>query len=130
MHMLLIGLLQLEIEVGCTHGDPPLLGQVHGAPLLLGCLLKLRKSLFAETVLWHEQSLYAMQGHLDEARALSRQLPAEAKPLMLPAVAADLYLKALEKQDFNVFATQLQNGGFTPLWYQILVKYNLMLGKF
>ena len=71
-----------------------------------------------------------MQGHLDEARALSRQLPAEAKPLMLPAVAADLYLKALEKQDFNVFATQLQNGGFTPLWYQILVKYNLMLEKY
>ncbi|BDA44570.1 NADH dehydrogenase (ubiquinone) complex I, assembly factor [Coccomyxa sp. Obi] len=70
------------------------------------------------------------KGHLEEARALSGQIPGEAKPLMLPAVAVDLYLAALEKHDFNVFATQLQSGGFTPLWYQILVKYNLMLGKY
>lgn len=72
----------------------------------------------------------AMQGHLEEARGLSAQLPREARPLMLPAVAVDLYLTALEKHDFNVFAAQLQNGGFTPLWYQVLVKYNLMLGKY
>lgn len=70
------------------------------------------------------------QGHLDEARALSKQLPAEAKPLMLPAAAVDLYLKALEKHEFNAFAPQLQSGGFTPLWHQLLVKYNLMLGRF
>ncbi|KAK9908552.1 hypothetical protein WJX75_009598 [Coccomyxa subellipsoidea] len=70
------------------------------------------------------------KGHLDEARALSKQLPAEAKPLMLPAVAVDLYLKALEKNEFNAFAPQLQTGGFTPLWHQLLVKYNLLLGNY
>jgi hypothetical protein len=49
---------------------------------------------------------------------------------MLPAVAVDLYRKALEKNEFNAFAPQLQTGGFTPLWHQLLVKYNLLLGNY
>lgn len=67
---------------------------------------------------------------MEEARKLSSQLPAVAKPLMLPSVAADLYLGALEKHDFNAFASELQNGGFTPLWHQLKVKYNLMFGSY
>ena len=35
------------------------------------------------------------------------------KTLLLPAVATDLYLQALEKQNFNVFAPELQGGGFS-----------------
>lgn len=68
-----------------------------------------------------------MQGHLDQARAMSLQLPAHARPLMMPAVAAGLYLEALERLDFDVFAPQLQrDGGFSLLWYQLLIKYNLL----
>ena len=71
-----------------------------------------------------------MQGHLEEARKLEPQLQKQAKPLLLPAVATDLYLSALEKQNFNVFAPQLQSGGFSPLWYQLQLKYNMFRGKF
>lgn len=108
----------------------PRLSEVHVAPIFLGCVIKLRRLSSAGTLFAHEECLNSMQGHLEESRALSGQLSAEAKPLMLPAVAVHLYLAALEKHDFNVFAPQLQKGGFTPLWYQILVKYNLTLGKY
>ena len=43
---------------------------------------------------------------------------------MMPAVACGLYLSALEKHDFNAFA--LQSGGYSPLWYQLQVKYHLL----
>lgn len=69
------------------------------------------------------------QGHLEEANSLRKQLPAAARPLMLPAVATELYLDALEKHNFNAFAPELKGGGFTPLWHQLLIKYNLLLGR-
>lgn len=72
----------------------------------------------------------SMQGHLDEARVLGPQLHRQASSLLLPAVATDLYLKALEKQNFNVFAPELQNGGFSPLWYQLQLKYKMLRGQF
>ena len=71
-----------------------------------------------------------MQGHLDEARALAPQLQKQAKTLLLPAVSTDLYLKALEKQNFNVFAPELKDGGFSPLWYQLQLKYKMLRGQF
>ena len=71
-----------------------------------------------------------MQGHLDEARALRPQLQGQAKNLLLPAVATDLYLRALEKQNFNVFAPELQGGGFSPLWYQLQLKYKMLRGQY
>lgn len=71
-----------------------------------------------------------MQGHLDEARALKPQLQGQAKNLLLPAVATDLYLQALEKQNFNVFAPELQSGGFSPMWYQLQLKYMMLRGHY
>ena len=71
-----------------------------------------------------------MQGHLDEARALRLQLQGQAKNLLLPAVATDLDLRALEKQNFNVFAPELQSGGFSPLWYQLQLKYKMLRGQY
>ena len=71
-----------------------------------------------------------MQGHLEEARALGPELQSQASTLLLPAVATDLYLKALEKQNFNVFAPELQCGGFSPLWYQLQLKYKMLRSQF
>jgi hypothetical protein len=62
---------------------------------------------------------------------MSAQLPAHARPLMLPAVAVGLYLQALQRHDFNVFAPRLQkDGGFSPLWHQVLTKYKLVTNAF
>ena len=73
---------------------------------------------------------FCVQGHLEEARALGPQLQKQARTLLLPAVAADLYLQGLEKQNFNVFAPELQGGGFSPLWYQLQLKYRMLRGLF
>ena len=45
--------------------------------------------------------------HLDEARRLSADVPAAARPLFLPAVPAGLYLDVLERNNFNPFAPAL-----------------------
>lgn len=72
-----------------------------------------------------------LQGHLDEARSMSAQLPQAARPLMLPAIAAGLYLDALEMRNFDVFATELQaSGGFSPLWHNLVTKYKLLRHSF
>jgi NADH dehydrogenase [ubiquinone] 1 alpha subcomplex assembly factor 6 len=74
-----------------------------------------------------ELHFIVLQGHLEEARRLCGDIPAAARPLMLPAVAAGLYLKALERHNFNAFAPELgRSGAFSPLWHQLLVKWNLM----
>ena len=61
---------------------------------------------------------------------MAPELHKQARTLLLPAVATDLYLKALEKQNFNVFAPELQSGGFSPLWYQLQLKYKMLRGQY
>ena len=73
-----------------------------------------------------KQLLAVPQGHLDEARELRPKVPAEARPLLLPAVACGLYLHALQRAGFNPFAPALQRGGFSPLWHQLAVKWRLL----
>lgn len=70
------------------------------------------------------------QGHLDEARELRPKVPAEARPLLLPAVACGLYLDALQRAGFDPFAPALQRGGFSPLWHQLAVKWRLLRGEY
>ncbi len=45
--------------------------------------------------------------------------------VMLSSVGCDLYLGALERNDFDLFSPALRSGGFTPLRYQLQVKWNL-----
>ena len=71
-----------------------------------------------------------LQGHLEEARELRPKVPAEARPLLLPAVAAGLYLDALQRAGFDPFAPALQRGGFSPLWHQLAVKWRLLRGEY
>lgn len=61
---------------------------------------------------------------MEEARKLQRQLPREARELMLGSVACGLYLDALEKNNFQVFSPELQKGGYTPLWHLLCLKYH------
>lgn len=70
------------------------------------------------------------QGHLDEARKLQKKLPAEVRQLMLGAVGCELYLNALEKQNFQILSPQLQNGGYSALWHLLRVKYCLLRQTF
>ena len=57
---------------------------------------------------------------------MAAQLPPDARLLLLPAVAADLYLQALQRRGFDVFSPDLLNGGFSPLWHQLVTKYRML----
>lgn len=65
------------------------------------------------------------KAHLDVGREAAT-VPTAARPLFLPALAAGMYLDALEKVDFNVFDTNLIQGGFSPLKYTMAVKWNML----
>jgi len=65
-----------------------------------------------------------VQGHLEEARKLQKQLPRKARELMLGGVACGLYLDALEKRNFRIFSPELHKGGYSPLWHLLCVKYH------
>ena len=43
---------------------------------------------------------------------------------MLGAVACGLYLDALEKNNFQVFTSEIQKGGYSPLWHLLKTKYH------
>ena len=75
-------------------------------------------------------SSFAVQGHLDEARAMQAKMPPAARPLLLSSVACNLYLQALESSDFNLFSPALQKGGYSPLRYQLQIKWHVMRGKY
>lgn len=66
------------------------------------------------------------KGHLDEARALAGKVPPEARPLLLPAVACEHYLRALERSNFDLFEPRLLRGGASPLWHALSIKYHLL----
>ena len=67
------------------------------------------------------------KAHLDEARALQDKLPLIARHLMLPALTADAFLKALEGCNFDPFDPELARKGGTvsPLRHILQVKWHL-----
>lgn len=72
----------------------------------------------------------AAKAHLNAARGHAADVPPAARPLLLPAVSAGLYLDALEKADFNVFDPELAGGGFSPLRYALQLKWTMMRGRY
>jgi NADH dehydrogenase [ubiquinone] 1 alpha subcomplex assembly factor 6 len=71
---------------------------------------------------------------LAEARARRRDVPRAARPMLLPVVAAEDYLRALRAQGHDPFAPALQPrpGGaeVAPLGYQLRVKWRLLRGTY
>lgn len=114
-------ILQAKTNPGIANVAFKVASQAKVCALLESTFPLFQPSISQQAARWH------VQGHLTQARAMSLQLPAHARPLMMPAVAAGLYLEALERLDFDVFAPQLQrDGGFSSLWYQLLTKYSLL----
>ena len=71
------------------------------------------------------------KSHLDEARALSKDVAPPACRLLLPAVACGNYLEALEKADFNPYDPKLLRAiTGTPLWHVLQVKWHLWMGTY
>lgn len=70
--------------------------------------------------------------HLQKARNLSGTIPSEARPVLLPAVAAQVLLDSLSKVHFDVFDPRLARGilGVPPLWYQLKLKWHSWRGKY
>ncbi|KAM7259276.1 hypothetical protein ACFE04_015017 [Oxalis oulophora] len=70
--------------------------------------------------------------HLQKARELAKSIPAEARPVLLPAVPAQVFLDTLRKVHFNVFDPRLARGtfGIPPLWYQLKLKWHSWMGKY
>jgi len=77
----------------------------------------------------HEVASMA-KSHLDTARSHMKEVPPAARRLFLPSLAADLYFGALEKANFNPFESHLLSGGYSPLWYQLQLKYYMLRNKF
>ena len=71
-----------------------------------------------------------MQGHLEEARRLQPKLKQTASLMMLPGVAAGLYLQALEAARFDPFSPALAGGGFSRLKYQFVLKWRMLRHTF
>lgn len=70
--------------------------------------------------------------HLEKARSLAVTVPAQAKPVLLPAVPAGVLLQTLEKVDFNVFDPRLVRGvcGVHPWWMQLKLKWHSYKGTY
>ncbi|XP_077235471.1 terpenoid synthases superfamily protein isoform X2 [Tasmannia lanceolata] len=62
--------------------------------------------------------------HLQKARELAGKLPAEAFPVLLPGVPAQVLLDSLRRRQFDVFDPRLARGvlGISPLWFQLKLK--------
>ena len=63
---------------------------------------------------------------MEEARKLQPKLSDPARLMLLPGVAAGLYLEALEKARFDPYAKALAGGGFSRLRYQLLLKWRML----
>ena len=70
--------------------------------------------------------MMVVQGHLEEARRLQPKLKQTAGLMMLPGVAAGLWLQALEKARFDPFSPALAGGGFSRLKYQFILKWRML----
>ncbi|XP_027344614.1 NADH dehydrogenase (ubiquinone) complex I, assembly factor 6 isoform X1 [Abrus precatorius] len=70
--------------------------------------------------------------HLQKARKLAESVPAEALPVLLPAVPAQVLLDSLSKVQFDVFDPRLTRGvlGIPPLWYQLKLKWTSWRKKY
>ncbi|KAI5655652.1 hypothetical protein M9H77_32839 [Catharanthus roseus] len=70
--------------------------------------------------------------HLGKARQLSETVPAEARPVLLPAVPAQVILDSLNRVQFDVFDPRLTRGilGIPPLWFQLKLKWYSWKGKY
>jgi len=70
--------------------------------------------------------------HLQKARKLAGSVPAEAVPVLLPAVPAQVLLDSLRRVQFDVFDPRLARGvlGIPPLWYQLQLKWTSWRRKY
>ncbi|KAM6557091.1 hypothetical protein CsatB_004110 [Cannabis sativa] len=70
--------------------------------------------------------------HLQKARELAGKVPAEARPVLLPAVPAQVLLDSLSQAHFDVFDPRLSRGvlGLPPLWFQVKLKWHSWRGKY
>lgn len=70
--------------------------------------------------------------HLQKARELAKTLPAEAIPVLLPAVPTQVLLDSLRRVNFDVFDPRLQRGvlGIPPLWFQLKLKWHSLRGNY
>ncbi|KAF5460817.1 hypothetical protein F2P56_020658 [Juglans regia] len=70
--------------------------------------------------------------HLQKARQLAGTVPAEARPVLLQAVPAQVLLDSLSRVQFDVFDPRLSRGvlGIPPLWYQLKLKWHSWMGKY
>lgn len=72
-----------------------------------------------------------MQLHLEEARALCPQLPPAARMLLLPAVSVGMFLDALLSKDCNLLDQSMLAGrAYSPISYQLRLKWNIMRGTY
>ncbi|EFJ10729.1 hypothetical protein SELMODRAFT_127608 [Selaginella moellendorffii] len=70
--------------------------------------------------------------HLEKARALAKDVPREASPVMLPAVATDEFLATLMRSGFDPFDPRLRRGvcGVSPLWMLLKLKWHSLRGSY
>lgn len=70
--------------------------------------------------------------HLQKARELAGTVPAEARPVLLPAVPAQVLLDSLRRVHFDVFDPRLSHGilGSPPLLFQLKLKWHSWRGKY
>lgn len=70
--------------------------------------------------------------HLKKAQKLAGSVPAEALPVLLPAVPAQVLLDSLRRVQFDVFDPRLARGvlGIPPLWYQLQLKWTSWRRKY
>ncbi|KAL3843639.1 hypothetical protein ACJIZ3_001042 [Penstemon smallii] len=70
--------------------------------------------------------------HLQKARQLAGTVPAEACPVLLPAVPTQVILDTLSHVKFDVFDPRLTRGilGVSPLWFQLKLKWCSWRGQY
>ncbi len=62
---------------------------------------------------------------------MAGQLPPAARMLLLPAVACDMYLRALLAKNCNLLDPDLLGGRpFSPLAYQLRLKWHMLRGTY
>ncbi|KDD75367.1 hypothetical protein H632_c719p1, partial [Helicosporidium sp. ATCC 50920] len=66
-----------------------------------------------------------VQRHLDEASRAANELPETERLLFMPAVGARLWLRALEREKYELFASRMLRGGYTPLAHHLHLSWAL-----
>jgi NADH dehydrogenase [ubiquinone] 1 alpha subcomplex assembly factor 6 len=72
----------------------------------------------------------AAQQHLEAARRLAADVAPGVRPLFAPAVAAAMYLRALEAAQFNLFDQRMLRVAVSPLELQLRLKWALLRNKY